>query len=390
MNNRRVLKAVWVAAVCGLAMPAFAQDAGQGRRDPAARPDGAAPALEGPRVNRVRPAGVGGDFGGGEKMGRDRIARRPAPMRAFWESVKVLDQDDTPDALRLSPEQHEQIESLLREQRDKMMGGREGGSDQARRGRPEGRPEGGRPEGRPDARPERDEQREAMSRERGAARAARPDRAVEGVPQRAPGARPEGERPDRGPGRGPEGGPQKDGPQQGGPDRGSDRARERGAEGRPERRADGQRPEMAPDGGPEGPERRGARDAAPVNRVTPQQIEEYQTRAWAILNDAQRAVVQAELDRIELEGMDEQMDRRVEEYLNKRREGAAKGGDSPEGGFAGKGAQNADRRAELAKKLSEMSPEERKVAIERLRAQMRKERGEPRPAPSLDSLRDPE
>lgn len=378
MNNRRVLRAMWVVAVCGLAMPAFAQEAGQGRRDPAARPDGPPPALEGPRVNRGRPAGVGGDFGGGEKMGRDRIARRPAPMRAFWDSVKVLDQDDTPDALRLSPEQHEQIEALLREQRDKMMGGREGGPDQARRVRPEG----GRPEGRPDARPERDE---AMSRERGAARAARPDRAVEGVPQRAPGARPEGARPDRGPdrapGRGPEGGPQQGGP---------DRARERGPEGRPERRADGQRPEMAPDGGPEGPERRGARDAAQVNRVTPQQIEEYQTRAWAILNDAQRAVVQAEIDRIELEGMDEQMDRRVEDYLNKRRDGAAKGGEAPEGGFAGKGAQNADRRAELAKKLSEMSPEERKVAIERLRAQMRKERGEPRPAPSLDSLRDPE
>ncbi len=392
MNNRRVMTAVWVVAVCGLALPAFGQGARQDRRDPAARPDGPPPALEGPRVNRPRPAGVGGDFGGGEKMGRDRIARRPAPMRAFWDAVKVLDQDDMPDALRMSPEQHEKMEALLHEQREKMMGGPagrpeggpEGGPNGARRARPEGdRPDArleGRPDGQPNgrpgepgARPQReqmnDEQREAMRAERGVARAARPDRAVQGVPERAPVARPEGDaRPDRG------------------PNRGSDR----GPEGRPQRRADGQRPDMAPDGGPDEMERRGPRDGMPVNRVTPEQIEEYQTRAWSILNEAQRVVVQAEIDRIELEGADEQMEQRVEQYLNKKREGAAKGGEAPEGGVAGKGAQNADRRAEIAKKLSEMDPEERKAAIERLRGQMRRERGEPRPAPPVDSLRDPE
>lgn len=411
MSTRRrigISGVAWMVAACGLALPAFAQNAPE-----ATRPDGPPPVLEGPKPTRVRPPGVGGDFGGGEKMGKDRVARRPAPMRAFWEAVQVLDREDTPDALRLAPEQHEQFEALMSEQREKMRGEME--SRMKERGaNGQGRGPGDRPANTPDARPNAnpnagpkggpgpgpdargprpdmsEEERRAMREERERARAARPDRNIEGVPEGRPQGRPEGRSP-----RGPDGegremrrGPDGQGPTRQDPNAERPAEQNTKAPGAPGETRKGVRRVGPPQGEPGQMRERAQGQGADRNLSI--EMEQTQTRAWSILNEAQRVLVRQELDRIEAESIDAATDQRVDQYLKKRRDGAAQGGTTPEGGFADKTKQNPERRAEIAKKLSEMTPEERQAAMERLRGQARRERGEPRPAPPVEKLRDPE
>ncbi len=409
----------WMIAACGLALPAVAQNAPE-----ATRPDGPPPVLEGPKATRVRPPGVGGDFGGGEKMGKDRVARRPAPMRAFWDAVQVLDREDTPDALRLSPEQHKQFEALMGEQRAKMRGEMEARMKE-RGANSQGRGPGNRPANGPDGRPERGPDANPQAGPNGGrgpeARGPRPDmtederRAMREERERARGAGQE-RNDDRGPDARPQGGPAGRPAQGEGRGRGPE-DRPRGPEGRPPRGPEGEGREMrrGPDGqgiagpnepapGAPGEGRKGVRRLGPpqgepgqmmeqgrgADRAPGADMQEVQTRAWSILNEAQRVLVRQELDRIETEMLDSTMDQRVDQYLKKRRDGAAQGGAAPEGGFADKAKQNPERRAEIAKKLSEMTPEEREAAVQKLRREMRRERGEPKPAPPVEKLRDPE
>ncbi|MCW5769013.1 MAG: hypothetical protein KIT19_10035 [Phycisphaeraceae bacterium] len=349
MNNRRVITAIWLAAACGLALPALAQNQ-QGRRAPeAARPD-QPPVLEGPRADRPKPPGVGGDFGGGERMGKDRIARRPAPMRSFFSAIQVLDREDTPDALRLSEQQHEQIESIMSEQRRQMRAQIES-QVRERASNAQGRGPGDRPAQQPGPRAQRN-------------------------------APPDGERPANADG------PRRERPQPG---------PQAGREGGPDQRAEGE-PKGPPQQRPARPAADGADAPRPARGPNPEleqrlraQADEMQTRLWSVLNDAQRVIVRQELDRIEAEGMDADLDRRVEQYLNKRREGANQGGPAPE--RSGPGARmSPEAREEMARRLSEMSPEERREAAEKMRTRMQRERtrGEPKPPPSIDDLRDPE
>ncbi|MBX3318166.1 MAG: hypothetical protein KF902_15015 [Phycisphaeraceae bacterium] len=349
MNNRRVITAIWLAAACGLALPALAQNQ-QGRRAPeAARPD-QPPVLEGPRADRPKPPGVGGDFGGGERMGKDRIARRPAPMRSFFSAIQVLDREDTPDALRLSEQQHEQIESIMSEQRRQMRAQIES-QVRERASNAQGRGPGDRPAQQPGPRAQRN-------------------------------APPDGERPANA-----------DGPRRQRPQPGP----QAGREGGPDQRAEGE-PKGPPQQRPARPAADGTDGPRPARGPNPEleqrlraQADEMQTRLWSVLNDAQRVIVRQELDRIEAEGMDADLDRRVEQYLNKRREGANQGGPAPE--LSGPGARmSPEAREEMARRLSEMSPEERREAAEKMRTRMQRERtrGEPKPPPSIDDLRDPE
>ena len=98
--------------------------------------------------------------------------------------------------------------------------------------------------------------------------------------------------------------------------------------------------------------------------------------------------VKGEMERIRAEQGEAELNKRAAEYLRKRREGAAQGGPAPEQGFGEKGPQNPDR----AKRLSEMTPEEREAAMEKARdrAQRERRRGEPKPPPPIEDLRDPE
>lgn len=358
MSNRRVITAIWLAAACGLALPAHAQQQ-QGRRAPERAPEAAQPdhppVLEGPRADRPKPPGIGGDFGGGERIGKDRIARRPAPMRSFFTAIQVLDREDTPDALRLSEQQHEQIESIMSEQRRQMRAQVE---SQMRERAPIAQGRG--PEGRS---------------------------AQEPGPRARRNAPPDGERPAN-----------VEGERRQRPQPSPEAARE----GAPDRRAEGEpkgppqqrpaRPERPAADRPDGPRPAPARGPNPeLEQRIRAQADEVQTRLWSVLNDAQRVVVRQEIDRIEAEGMDADLDRRVEQYLNKRREGAKQGGPAPEQG--GPGARmSPEARQEIARRLSEMSPEERREAVEKMRARMQRERtrGEPKPPPSIDDLRDPE
>jgi hypothetical protein len=148
--------------------------------------------------------------------------------------------------------------------------------------------------------------------------------------------------------------------------------------------------------------RRGAREGMPAMEPGERErieasIAEAQTRAWSVLNEGQREYVKREMERIRAESGPEELGKRAQEYLKKRRDGAAQGGPAPEQGFGEKGAQDSARdakRADRAKKLSEMSPEERKAAVEKFRARAEREgkRGEPKPPPPIEELspQDPE
>ena len=380
--NRHSRFAMCLVISAGLACVASAQ---QDRPAPPA--EGEKPVLRGPRVGGERPPGVREEFGG-EKMGRDALPANRAPMREFLAAMMVLDGEDTPDPLRLSEQQHEQLRELMGGPRgpDRRVEG------QARRAEGEGR----RPEGEP--RPGRGP--------------ADGQRGPRGEGARGEGADREGVKRDdarRGP---PTGAPE--GAGRGEADRAQDRRPPQGDAPRAERRRAPEMLEMtdemdAPRGErPRGPQgERGARNGRGpegAQGVGPEAREraaanaaEMQTRAWSILNEGQRAYVKSELERIRAEQGEEELNKRAADYLRKRREGAAQGGPTPAQGFGEKGAPNSDRagaKGDRAKRLSEMSPEEREAAVEKFRSRAERERrrGETKPPPPIEDLtpRDPE
>lgn len=414
--KRHSMIVVCLVAAAGLAGSVYGQEGRPERPVEAKEP----PVLRGPKVGGERPPTVREDFGG-EKMERGRMNAGRPPMREFFDAMMILESDETPDALRLSPEQHERLEALMSEHRGAMrsrMQERSRDGEGARRARgPEGAgPDGEGPRGRgPDG---------------------------EGPRGRGPdGEGPRGRGPD---GEGPRGrGPDGAGPQGRGPDGqwpegqkrdGQKRDGQKRVDSRPEHRvsAQGEPAQGAPDGAPNGapgeararvkrdrvseprevgdemmrPEaerqirERGAGRGVPEGRpgIDPAErermeasIAEAQTRAWSVLNEGQREYVKREMERIRAESGEEELNKRAQEYLKKRREGAAQGGPAPEQGFGEKGAQDPARdakRAERAKKLSEMSPEERKAAVEKFRERAEREgrRGAPKPPPPIEEI----
>lgn len=382
--KRHSMIVVCMVAAAGLAGSVYGQEGRPERPIEAKEP----PVLRGPKVGGERPPTVREDFGG-EKMERGRMNAGRPPMREFFDAMMILESDETPDALRLSPEQHERLDAMMREHRDAM---RSRMQERPRDGEgPRGRgPDGERPRGPEGAGPD-GERRDGQKRE---------GQMREG--ERREGERREGQR--RVDSR-----PDQRVPAQGAPDEGPDGQRprvQRDRVGAPREAGD----EMIKEGRGEGDARRrnraanpgGGPDGAPMIDPAERErmeasIAESQTRAWSVLNEGQREYVKREMERIRAESGEEELNKRAQEYLKKRREGAAQGGPAPEQGFGEKGAQEPARdakRAERAKKLSEMSPEERKAAVEKLRRRAEREerRGEPKPPPPIEEIspEDPE
>lgn len=401
--KRHSMIVVCMVAAAGLAGSVYGQEGRPERPVEAKEP----PVLRGPKVGGERPPTVREDFGG-EKMERGRMNAGRPPMREFFDAMMILESDETPDALRLSPEQHEKLEALMSEHRGAMrsrMQERSRDGEGARRARgpegagpdgegPRGRgPDGAGPQGRgPDGegprgrgpegqRPEgqkRDAQkRDAQKRDAQKRVDSRPEHRVSAQGEPAQGA--------------PDGAPGEERPRVK-----RDRVSEPRDAGDEMMRPEAERQIRERGAGRGGPEGRPGIDPAERERMEAS-MAEAQTRAWSVLNEGQREYVKREMERIRAESGEEELNKRAQEYLKKRREGAAQGGSAPEQGFGEKGAQDPARdakRAERAKKLSEMSPEERKAAVEKFRkgAERERTRGEPKPPPPIEEIspEDPE
>lgn len=303
-RSMRVGSRFTCALLAAAAMTASASAQPQG-------PSGDRPPLQGPRVRDDRPPGAGGRFGDAS-MENARYAPRPVPLPLFFEAIETLDQPETPDALRLTQTQRERLDALKHEHREGM---RRKIEDRVGRGRGIG-----------DARPDEPGLDEG------------PERRARRAPRDAEAA--DRERPGDGEGR---------------------RERVRRPAEPPARGGDAEQPRRTLEGrGSPEQIRERVREMPPEarkERMEALQAEqaEVQKNAWAVLNESQQTLVEAELERMRAELDERMLERRAEQRVRERR-GEGFGAD-PDKASPG----------ERPKRAAEMPREERRRAIERTR-----------------------
>ncbi len=320
---------VTAAVLAGLCGHAAAQDSGKDKAPPADNG-----VLRGPQVRDNSVPGTRGKFGGAGNQ-KDQRAQQPIPPRMMMEAVGVLKKDPTPQELRLTAEQETKLQAVQEDFRAKQKAF----VDQHREEIMKLRAELG-----PDARKKMDERLRSLPGFGGRG----------GGPDGVPGDNAKG-RPERRPGKGGAPGP-------GGDDamKEASPADQSAALAKLKELA-----EKAPD----------AKDA--------------QTRAWAVLTDGQKPIVEKELARL-------------------RKEGGGRGPGGPEAGGPGgdrlpPGVIGADGKVDMSKlpprlreRLEKMTPQEREKAIQRLKERVdagRKGAGKggngEKPAPEMDDVQVP-
>lgn len=320
-----------LASLCGHA--AARQDSGKDKAPPADNG-----VLRGPQVRDNSVPGTKGKFGGTGNQ-KEQRAQQPIPPRMMMEAIGVLKKDPTPQELRLTAEQETKIQDVHEDFRAKQKAFVDQHRDEIMKLRSELGP---------DAKKKIDERLRALPGFGGRA----------GGPDGTPGDNAKG-RPERRPGKG-------GGPGPGGGAGGDDAMKETSPADQSAALAKlKELAEKAPD----------AKDA--------------QTRAWAVLTDGQKPIVEKELARL-------------------RKEGGARGPGAPDAGGPGgdrlpPGVIGADGKVDMSKlpprlreRLEKMSPEEREKAIQRLKERVdagRKGAGKggngAKPAPEMDDVQVP-
>lgn len=313
------------------------------------------PPLRGPDVKDASPPGEKNSFVRGGKDRKDQAAQRGAPV-AMMRAINSLRSPETPEGLRLSPEQDQQIKGIMDSVRDDMRAFREAHGQEIRdlvRGLS------------PDAR------KKVIDK-------LRPFLAAEGGPK--------GDAPDGAPGarRGPEaGGPgERRGP--GGPDGDKPRARKPKGD-QPPPGDDRPMDEMRPGDGPKDhPKDAPKDDAAALDRLKDlanqaPDLKAAETKAWNVLNEPQQKFVKERLEEMRKEAEQRRLDNppdkakeKAERKIEKKKE---KNSDAAPGGPGQGDRQNLRERIppELREKLRDMSPEERREAVRK----WMEENGEP-------------
>ncbi|MCC6426076.1 MAG: hypothetical protein IT435_04575 [Phycisphaerales bacterium] len=300
-SRKAGLRAISAALVFVLAGQAHAQNAGQ----PAGKPDDAV--LKGPEVRDNSVPGQRGKFGGGGGGAGAKGRDQQLPPRVMMQALAVLRQESTPAEARLSSEQEQKLRSVQDELKD-----------QTRRFVEENRDEIVK-----------------LRSQLGVENRRRVDERLRGLPGL------------------------------GGQDR------QRGKSDKPLGR-----PDRKPDAGGEDAMQDGMQEASPAQEQSAmtrlREIAERapdakaaQTKAWAVLSDAQKSIVQKEIERLRKD-------------MGQQRKGQPKPGEAPapgrtDGPVIPPGAIGPDGKVDLSKlpepmrqRLENLSPQEREKAIKRL------------------------
>lgn len=322
------------------------------------------PPLRGPDVKDASPPGEKNSFVRGGKDRKDQAGDRGAPV-AMMRAINSLRSPETPEDLRLSPEQDQKIKGIMDSVHDDMRAFRESHGQEIR-----DLARGLSPEAR----------KKVMDK-------IRPFLAAEGGPKGngpdgapgAPGAR-------RGPG-GP-GGPEAGGPGErrpGGPEGDKPRGRKpKGDQPPPPPGDDRPMDEMRPGDGPKGHPKDGPKDgpkddAAALDRLKDlanqaPDLKAAETKAWNVLNEPQQKFVKGRLEEMRKDAEQRRLDnppdkakekaqRKIEKKKEKNPDAAPSNPDGPGRGQVDR--QNLRERIppELREKLRDMSPEERREAV---------------------------
>lgn len=309
------------------------------------------PPLRGPDVKDVSPPGERNSFVRGGKDRKDQAGERGAPV-AMMRAIRALHAPETPEDLRLSPEQDQKIKGIMDAVHDDMRAFRDAHGQEVRdlvRGLS------------PDAR------KKVIDK-------LRPFLAAEGGPKGngpdgAPGAR-------RGPG-GP-GGPEAGAPGErrgpGGPEGDKPRARKPKGD-QPPPGDDRPMDEMRPGDGPKDHPKDGPKDdAAALDRLKDlanqaPDMKAAETKAWNVLNEPQQKFVKERMEEMRKDAEQRRLDNppdkakeKAERKIEKKKE---KNADAAPGGPGQADRQNLRERIppELREKLRDMSPEERREAV---------------------------
>lgn len=326
------------------------------------------PVLQGPAVHDNSAPGQRSTFGG--SRGNGKGAERPIPQPVFMKAVMSLNEKEAPAATRLSAEQKKQIDSLTEEFRASQREFAAEHRDELRELAAKLPPE------------DRARLRELMT---GPGAAQRPAdghgiRRLQGEGGRGEGDRREGGRGEDGRGEGKPGA---------GRGQTSDDAMMRGGDEPPDKPRDNRRDK------PDERQVQAARDQLKALLEQAPRPEESRAKVWAVLTDAQRQAVEAEL-------------KKTREKAGERRPQAGpKNG--PEGGKASKAGQAGEANAapeetrvreRARERLKNMTPEQREEALKKLK-ERRAERGGERgrngkgpadgrkPAPPIDEVNVP-
>ncbi|MBL8759878.1 MAG: hypothetical protein JNL50_01110 [Phycisphaerae bacterium] len=313
------------------------------------------PPLRGPDVKDASPPGEKNSFVRGGKDRKDQAAQRGAPM-AMMRAINSLRSPETPEELRLSPEQDQKIKGVMDSVHDDIRAFREAHG----------------PEIRDLIRDLSPETRQKVVEKLRPFLGAEPGPKGRGGPDGAPGDR-----------RGPDaGGPgERRGP--GGPEGQGPRGRKpKGDQPPPPPPGDNEpmdemRPDDAPKDGPRGPKDRDRNapkdEGAAMSRLKElaeqaPDLKAAETKAWNVLNDPQQAHVKGMLEKARKDAEQRRLDnppekakekaeRKIEKQKNKNPDAA-----KPDG--PGRGENLRERiPPELREKLRNMSPEERREAV---------------------------
>lgn len=311
------------------------------------------PPLRGPDVKDASPPGEKNSFVRGGKDRKDQAAQRGAPV-AMMRAINSLRSPETPEDLRLSPDQDQQIKGIMDSVRDDMRAFRESHGQEIR-----------------DL--VRDLSPEARKK---VADKVRPFLGADKGPE----------------GRGPEaGGPgERRGP--GGPEGERPRARKPKGDQPPPGEGDPM-DEMRPGDGPKDRPKDGPKDdAAALARLKElaekaPDMQAAETKAWNVLNEPQQKFVKGRLEEMRKEAeqrrldnppdkakekaqrkidkADDKADRKAEKKKNKNPDAAPAKPDAPGRGQADRENLRERIPPEMREKLRDMSPEERREAVRR-------------------------
>ncbi len=301
------------------------------------------PPLRGPDVKDASPPGEKNSFVRGGKDRKDQAAQRGAPV-AMMRAINSLRSPETPEDLRLSPDQDQKIKGIMDSVRDDMRAFREAHGqeirDLVRDLSPEARKK------------VTDRMRPFLGAEPG----------PKGPEGRGPDAAGPGER--RGPG-GPEG----------------ERPRARKPKGDQPPPGEGDpMDEMRPGDGQKGrPKDAPEDDAAALARLKElsekaPDMQAAETKAWNVLNEPQQKFVKGRLEEMRKEAEQRRLDnppdkakekaeRKIEKKKNKNPDAAPAKPDGPGRGQADRENLRERIPPELREKLRNMSPEERREAV---------------------------